>query len=140
MRNRVINIIKYFITAIAIINLILMFGFNYHIMGIDFLQYVRGNRDQINYVSAAADTAATAETVAEVEEEEPEKKTRKCRVTSNGNLRVRSGPGTDYDVVGSVSSGTILEVWGEENGWMHIRMDDGRDGYVSGEYVEMINE
>ena len=140
MRNRVINIIKYTFTAIAIINLIFMFGFNYRIMGIDFLQYVRGNQNQINYVSATSDTAATAETATEVEEVEPEKKTRKCRVTAKGNLRVRSGPGTDYEVVGSVSSGTILEVWGGEDGWMHIRLDDGRDGYVSGDYVEMINE
>ena len=42
--------------------------------------------------------------------------------------------------MGSVSSGTVLEVWGEEEGWVHIRMGDGKDGYVSGEYVEMLND
>ena len=144
MRNKVINVIKYGITAIAIINLILMFGFNYRIMGIDFLEYVRGNQNQIQYVSSTAETAATAEAAEEIEkkepEPEPEKKNKKCRVTSKGNLRVRSGPGTNYGVVGSVSSGTVLEVWGEEEGWIHIRMEDGKDGYVSGEYVEMLND
>ena len=72
MRNKVINVIKYGITAIAIINLILMFGFNYRILGIDFLEYVRGNQNQIQYVSSTAETAATAEAAEEIEEKEPE--------------------------------------------------------------------
>ena len=93
MRNKVINVIKYGITAIAIINLILMFGFNYRIMGIDFLEYVRGNQNQIQYVSSFAETAATAETAEEIEEKEsepePEKKTKKSGTKVPGFYFVR---------------------------------------------------
>lgn len=67
--------------------------------------------------------------------------TKKCRVISSKNARIRSGPGTDHERVTSVPRGTILTVLGvEENGWVHIRTDDGVEGYVSGDLVEMIDE
>ncbi len=48
-------------------------------------------------------------------------------------LNVRSGPGTDYDKVGTVRSGQILQATAE-NGW--YKMDNG---YVSAEYVKEVD-
>ena len=92
MRNKVINVIKYGITAIAIINLILMFGFNYRILGIDFLEYVRGNQNQIQYVSSTAETAATAEAAEEIEEKEPEPEPEKmpCHIKRESARSIRT--------------------------------------------------
>jgi hypothetical protein len=33
---------------------------------------------------------------------------------------------------------TYEEVVGEEDGWVHVRLEDGSDGFVSAEYVEML--
>lgn len=48
-------------------------------------------------------------------------------------LNVRSGPGTDYDKVGSVRSGQILKATAE-NGWYKID-----SGYISAEYVKEVD-
>lgn len=51
-------------------------------------------------------------------------------------LRVRAIPGTDTEVYGVLPKGDIVEVLNEdkETGWVCIDYD-GRDGYVSAEYV-----
>ena len=133
MRAKYINIIKYFIATIAILNLILMFGFNYRVPGLHLFRSSGAEQS-----AAAATTAVAAATAAPAEEVvEPEPEVRKCRVTAN-SLRVRSGPGSDHDVIGSVTRGMELEVVGEEDGWVHVRLEDGSDGFVSAEYVEML--
>ena len=55
-------------------------------------------------------------------------------------LNVRSGPGTEYEVLDRVSQGTsvvILEQTG--NGWLRVRYlsqsGAAAEGYVSGEYI-----
>ena len=133
MRAKYINFIKYTIAAIAILNLILMFGFNYRVPGLHLFR-----SSGVEQSAAAATTAVAAATTAPAEEvAEPEPEVKKCRVTAN-SLRVRSGPGSDHDVIGSVTRGMELEVVGEEDGWVHVRLEDGSDGFVSAEYVEML--
>ena len=135
MRAKYINIIKYSIAAIAILNLILMFGFNYRVPGLHLFR--SSGAEQSAAAATTAVAAATAAPAEEVVEPEPEPEVRKCRVTAN-SLRVRSGPGSDHDVIGSVTRGMELEVVGEEDGWVHVRLEDGSDGFVSAEYVEML--
>lgn len=54
------------------------------------------------------------------------------------SLNVRSGPGKDYDVVGSAKSGEEYAITGEsENGWYPVDFG-GVKGYVSGEYIEIV--
>lgn len=48
-------------------------------------------------------------------------------------LNVRSGPGTDYDKVGTVRSGQVLQAV-KENGWYKVD-----SGYVSAEYVKEVD-
>ena len=84
---------------------------------------------------SADDGASTAENVTE------EASTRKCRVISSKNARIRSGPGTEYERITSVPRETILMVLDvEDNGWVHVRTDDGVEGYVSGDLIEFIDE
>ena len=55
-------------------------------------------------------------------------------VTSD-SLNIRSGPGTEYDVVGKAAKGTVLVVTGQaDNGWYRIELE-GKNGYASGKYI-----
>ncbi|QWG51657.1 N-acetylmuramoyl-L-alanine amidase [Bacillus mycoides] len=47
-------------------------------------------------------------------------------------LRVRKGPGTNYDIVKNVYQGEQYQSWGYRYGWYNV----GGDQWVSGEYVK----
>ena len=51
-----------------------------------------------------------------------------------GPLNIRTGPSTDYDRVGSLSTGRTAEVVEKLDGWYHIS-----NGYVSADYVTEID-
>ena len=55
-------------------------------------------------------------------------------VTGNG-VRVRSGPGTGYNVMGYMNSGNTVTILGEESGWYKITYN-GQTGYISADYVK----
>lgn len=57
-------------------------------------------------------------------------------VTPNIDLNVRSGPGTNHDLIGAVNPGMAFVVLNRESGWYQISYNDGV-GYVSGEYVTL---
>lgn len=55
--------------------------------------------------------------------------------TTSGPLNVRSGPGTDNDVIFKLSKGTLVDVMFEyPNGWAFID-EDGDQGYVKASYL-----
>lgn len=57
-----------------------------------------------------------------------------CYVNSEKGLNVRSGPSTDYSVIGTLSNGSKIEVTGESGGW--YRFDyKGKDGFVATKYT-----
>ena len=56
---------------------------------------------------------------------------------SGSYLNLRSGPGTNYDIVGKVYGGTYLEVVGESGNWYKIKTANGADAYVSKDYVSL---
>lgn len=60
--------------------------------------------------------------------------------TGVGFLRVRSGSGTSYSEIMRVSPGDIYPLLGTQGGWYRILLDDGREGWVSGQYVEELAE
>lgn len=181
-RIRKRDILTGIIANIAIINLVLLFGFEYEVFGFSWAEFY--NRKFSNEPAVTASTADTAEQTAEATTEEQaaaaattgsaavvddkedktgtaatseemttadgasttettvaEENVKKCRVVSAKNARIRSGPGTEHERVASVPKGTVLTVLDvEENGWVHIRTDDGTEGYISGELIEMIDE
>lgn len=58
-------------------------------------------------------------------------------VCSEGSLNVRSGPGTDYESIGKVDSGAMVDVIGMDDSqeWYKISFV-GQEGYVSASYVD----
>ena len=57
----------------------------------------------------------------------------------NGPVNARSGPGTTYDIVASLSDQVIFTVLGEQNGWYQIQLPDGSSAYVAGWLVTPMN-
>lgn len=51
-------------------------------------------------------------------------------------LRLRSGPSTDYDILDRLMIGTLLQVIGSDNEWIHVITSDEKEGWVHGDYVE----
>ena len=59
--------------------------------------------------------------------------------SSNGSVkgsdvRMRSGPGTNYSILGTYQNGTPLTVTGTENGWSKVTIG-GVSGYIRSDYV-----
>ncbi|WP_198592133.1 LCP family protein [Kyrpidia spormannii] len=54
-------------------------------------------------------------------------------------VNFRAGPGTDYPTLGRLVHGTGFEVLDRQPGWLHIRLGDGREGYVSAAFVQLDN-
>ena len=68
-------------------------------------------------------------------EDGPEKTGKVVNVRSYLNLR--TGPGTDYSIIGHLLNGTEVEVIGETGGWYEVIVPEKR-GYVCGKYLEVI--
>ena len=56
--------------------------------------------------------------------------------TQGGNLNVRTGPSTGYDIITQLGSGSNVKVLGEKDGWYQIEIP-ARYGYVCGEYLRV---
>lgn len=145
------EIIKYGVAILAVLNLIWLFGFQYRLPGkaadsqkVEEADSTTAEAVDVATTAEASDTAATAvEIEVAVEEEpeedaEPEENVVRCRVTGTNKLNIREGPGTSYIVVATANYNEILIVLGFENGWIHVRNDDGLEGYVSEKYVEIV--
>ncbi len=56
---------------------------------------------------------------------------------ANSSCNVREGAGYDFNVIGSVTAGTPVTVIGDiDNGWWHIRTDNGLEGYIGGKFID----
>lgn len=146
------DIIKYGVVILAVLNMIWLFGFEYRLPA-------KADRPKTEETAAIA---GTTEEVAFAEEKEPEKQTEKaseeesekefkeetetdenvvyCRVTASSSLNVREGPGTSYKVVTTAKRNETLVFLGVEDGWAHVRKESGQEGYVSGSYIQIVEE
>lgn len=152
------RIIPTILAVLAVINLIWLFVFDYRIPSLPG----RGSKEaaEPSYteeeIQAAAGEDMTEQTAAEngeepaageaVQEEkqeteegaQTEEAERTCRPTEGTAPNIRSGPGSDNEVIGSVGEGEVMTVRGEEeDGWLPIRTADGLEGYVFAELVVM---
>jgi uncharacterized protein YraI len=57
-------------------------------------------------------------------------------VTANSGLNVRSGPGTGYKVIGSLSKGQKVRIGSRTSGWYNIYFGD-HGGWVSDQYLQV---
>lgn len=60
---------------------------------------------------------------------------------TTGNVKVRSGASTDYDVIGTLTTGTQVQIVGQDSttGWYKIKYNNDY-GYVSNKYVQITSE
>lgn len=60
---------------------------------------------------------------------------------TTGNVNVRSGASTDYAVIGTLTTGTQVQIVGQDNttGWYKIKYNNDY-GYVSNKYVQITSE
>ena len=60
--------------------------------------------------------------------------------TEISNLaRIRSGPSTDHDTIGSKENGEVITVDGRNAGgdWVRLLLDEGEYGWVAGDLVDL---
>ena len=59
--------------------------------------------------------------------------------TQNGNLNVRSNPGTNQPITATAMKGSTVKVLEEDkgSGWTKVELDNGTTGYVSTAYLRM---
>jgi hypothetical protein len=50
-------------------------------------------------------------------------------------LRLRSGPGTDYEILDRLEYGTVLTVIAEDIEWLQVITPNNKEGWVHGDYV-----
>jgi hypothetical protein len=48
-----------------------------------------------------------------------------------GSVNLREGPGTNYKVVRTVKKGTSLAILEEKKDWLRVRLEDGKEAWVS---------
>jgi len=60
------------------------------------------------------------------------------QAVTTGNVRMRSGAGTNYSSLGTVPEGSEIYVYEIDNGWAYAAYD-GKLGYISGKYVSYPN-
>jgi uncharacterized protein YgiM (DUF1202 family) len=46
-------------------------------------------------------------------------------------VNLREGPGTSYKVIGNVTKGTSLRILEVKGNWLHVRLEDGKEAWVS---------
>jgi uncharacterized protein YraI len=56
---------------------------------------------------------------------------------TTGNLKMRSGPGMEYEPpIAYLVPDTAVEILEEQGDWLHVKVE-GKEGYVSRKYVEI---
>lgn len=93
--------------------------------------------EEIPVVEVPSEQASEIASVEEVSEEEPEIVIEQRVRMINDNINVRSGPGTDYERLGSAYIGYDFEFVEQLEEWTKI-VYDGKMAYVYSEYVEVI--
>ncbi len=58
-------------------------------------------------------------------------------VVNTNRLNVRSGPGTEYSVVGNVSGGEWVEAFNTTGSWIEGRIPSGRVGFMSASFLKL---
>lgn len=58
-------------------------------------------------------------------------------VNAEKGVNIRSGPGTDYDIVASASNGARVTVQGEENGWYKVVYSGSKTGYIRKDFISI---
>lgn len=152
------KIIPNILAVIAVLNLVWLFVFDYKVPS--FVSPKTGlaedesvSDEEIGQLIAETEEKAPGETGQTAEQEtdavepvgedgpvtdEAAASERTCRPKEGNAPNIRSGPGSDYDVIGTADFEETLIVTGEEeDGWLPVRTSDGTEGYVFADMVEL---
>ena len=161
MKSRFIRFLRALIVIVAVINLLFLFVLDGRIPSEIHLpfSFPGAHRGSVEAEEESAevftegeteeDTAAEPEeTPEEVTEEEPveeepaeEEPVQRCTIISPDGSNIRSGPGSDYEVIASYGYNTVLVVTGEpEYGWYPIQAEDGTAGFIFETQISMLEE
>ncbi len=65
----------------------------------------------------------------------------KTAVVTGSTVNVRTGPGTDYNKIGTIVKGEKFEVLEQQNDWYRLKLDNqGRSGWVLGTYLNVLTD
>lgn len=62
-----------------------------------------------------------------------------AKLVNATSLNVRSGAGSNYKKIGSLTKGTKVSVISESKGWSKIKYN-GKNGYVSSKYLKKVSQ
>jgi uncharacterized protein YgiM (DUF1202 family) len=54
------------------------------------------------------------------------------------SVNMRSGPGTNYALLGTITKGTQVDILKKSGSWYQIRLENGSDAYVLANYVKIL--
>ena len=58
-------------------------------------------------------------------------------VNAGNGLNIRSGPGSQYDVVASAENGSTVVILEQSGDWTKVNYGNGKTGYVASAYLQM---
>ncbi|SCH30977.1 Probable endopeptidase YafL precursor [uncultured Clostridium sp.] len=61
----------------------------------------------------------------------------KIGTVNTSSLNVRSGAGTNYSIIGSLSKGSTVEIISSSSGWYKVKLSNGSNGWVSSQYIDL---
>ena len=59
---------------------------------------------------------------------------------TTADLNVRSGPGTDFEKLTTLTEGSIFAAFGQADGWWRLELSDGTTGYASGDFTRALDD
>ncbi len=62
------------------------------------------------------------------------------KVSVGTRLNVRSGPGTNYGIVGKANNGEVFQLLELSNGWYKVKLSNGAVGWVTSQYIVKTSE
>lgn len=88
----------------------------------------------------ASDAGSSGAMPHRVEAEEGAEERTRSVVIARPHLRLRSGPGLNFDVIGRIDLGTQVYTGREQNGWVEVDLqgDDAVDGWVFAHYLRPV--
>ncbi|MBW7457381.1 N-acetylmuramoyl-L-alanine amidase [Paenibacillus sepulcri] len=88
------------------------------------------------YLKKVDGTVQTSEASKTQLKTEPKKTAKQTEATVTADsLRIRSGAGTKYEVVGGLAKGQQVAIMGSQSGWVKIQTSNGQAGWVSDRYI-----
>ena len=108
---------------------------------IDYIDGVKKKYGYVSkdYISIINENPEDEETNGDIEIEKPSVSANKKGIVKvNSALNMRSGPGSNYGVIGTLRNNDEVEIIKEVDGWYEIKFN-GKSGYVSSQYIKVLD-